>query len=202
MARKKAQFSTLYAGKSTARFAERIGKNPVERLKWILRFAQIDLPAMRPEERVALARDLALFQDLCTVQIPGPFPAVAFLSENQPPMPDATLAAIHAELADGLRALMSGAPWGISEVRQVQVIRASKEGAPRTRFLIAWDTGGDIRQAVLSAVGRLITEHGQKVRACPECRKVFVATRRQEYCDTRCSQRVRNQRRKEAEVPR
>lgn len=201
MAKKKAKFSVLYAGKSAAAFADRIGKNPVERLAWVIRFAQTDLAALRPEERIALARDLGLFQNLCTVQMPGPFPAVTIMSDSGPAMPDATLAAIHAELAQGFKSLMDGRPWIMPEKRRLQIVRASREGSPQTRFIATWDAGGDVHNAVISAVARLLMEHGQKLRACPECRKVFVATRRQRYCDTRCSQRVRNQKRKEAEVP-
>jgi hypothetical protein len=42
----------------------------------------------------------------------------------------------------------------------------------------------------------LLLSAGENLLACAECGKPFVRERRQEYCSERCSQRVRNRRRR------
>lgn len=174
---------------------DRIGKDPAQCLAWVIRFSQMDLAALRPEERVALGKDLALFPVVMGYQ------SASFWSDVGP-IPEATFTAVHGELGRGLRDLMEGRAWAVPGQKQLRILRDSPEGSAQTRFQTYWDTRENICDAILATVARLVLEHGQKVRACPECRKVFVATRRQRYCNTRCSQRVRNQKRKEAEVAR
>jgi len=174
---------------------DRIGKDPAQCLAWVIRFSQMDLAVLRPEERVALGKDLALFPVVMGYQ------SATFRSDLGP-IPEATFTAVHGELGRGFRELMDGKAWAVPGQKQLYILRDSPEGSAHTRFRTYWDTRENIGDAILTTAARLLLEHGQKVRACPECRKVFVATRRQRYCDTRCSQRVRNQKRKEAEAPR
>jgi hypothetical protein len=202
MSKRKAN-RVLYMGESAKRFVERIGKTPAERLAWVIRFAQSDLAILRPEERIALARDLSLFGSLSVVEIPrlrpGETPmSVVRLDDDAAPMLDGALTAIHQELAQRLRGLMNLEPWHIPGDAFIFPIQTSKSGRVRTRFSPVWQTGEDLRKAIIAAVARLLVEHGEKVRAC-ECGTIFVANRQQAYCSPQCSQRVRNQRRKEKE---
>lgn len=58
---------------------------------------------------------------------------------------------------------------------------------------------GDEAAGILGGIASLILETGDRLRACddPACGAPFVATRRQRYCRTSHSQRVRNQARME-----
>ena len=172
---------------------DRIGKDPARCLEWIIRFAQMDMTALRSEERTALAKDLALFP----VVMEWKPPLVGIT--NAGAVPDATLTTIQAELRQLFHDLMEGSAWTVPGQSHLRILRVSQEGAAQTEFRAVWETRGNIRDAVFASVARLLLEHGQKVRACPECRRVFVANRRQAYCTARCSQAVRNQRRKEKE---
>jgi len=174
--------------------AQRMGKTPAELLRWVVTFAQEDLTSKRPEELVALGYDLRMLPHLVKEQVAG---VTRIWQRTLGPMPEATLQVIHHYIAEGLRTLMGGRPWKLPG--PFLVYRSSPEGSAKTQFSSGWGAARQEDEAILAAVVRLVLEHGGKLRACPVCRRIFVSTRRQRYCDTRCSQRVRNQRRKEAE---
>jgi hypothetical protein len=116
--------------------------------------------------------------------------------EHGTPMPASAVREVQRAIADGLRELAKpGGGWPVPGQDAVVIYRESARG-PWTRFRVSWFTSGGDRRTILAAVGRLLLDHGQKVRWCPECGVPFVSTRRQAYCSVRCSQRVRNQRRK------
>jgi uncharacterized C2H2 Zn-finger protein len=50
----------------------------------------------------------------------------------------------------------------------------------------------NVRTALFQAVKVLILQAGHHLLRCPECGSAFVAVRKQQYCTTRCAQKVRN----------
>jgi hypothetical protein len=177
---------------------ERIGSTPDQQLRWILDFAHTDLGGKRPEERIALAKDLAAFPDVVRRD---PAASVTWRTKadvkvDARKITDARLKSIRSELARGFQELMTGSgTWTLPGLKQVRLARTTATGASLTRIERVWEAEGDARIAVLSTVAGLLIYHGQKLRVCPECGKVFISNRRQSYCDTRCSQRVRNAKR-------
>jgi hypothetical protein len=197
MSKRKARATAAYTGDIARMLADRIGRTPVERLGWVIRFAQADLSALRPEERLALAKDLSLLQEGVTIENPRPLPDLVLLKDSQ--ISDAVLRSIQQEMAEGLRGLLDGKPWPVPNAKKLYVYPSQPEKAGGPQFKMVWFGSGGPKEAVLNTMARLLVDHGAKVRACPDCGRIFIATRRQEYCSAQCSQRVRNYRRKLAE---
>lgn len=183
---------------------KRMGGTSAQLLQWVVDFAQSDLDVLRPEERQAKGYDLRALPDLVEAprrQSPKALSGVS-TGWRHPigPMPDATLKAIHNEVGMGLRKLFGGSSpndpgnpglWELPK-RKANIYRSSPDGAARTRFGIMWETGEPEEEAILAAAVDLILEAGGKLRACPECQRVFVSERRQVFCTTEDGQRARN----------
>ncbi len=178
---------------------KRMGSSPLELLRWVADFASLDLDVRRPEERQAIGYDLRALPFVLTLptrRAPKALAArgQAHHQEAIGPMPEATLRAIHRGVAEGLRNLFAKQAWELPE-RKTYLYRCSADGAPRTRFGIRWQAEGE-KEAILSAVVELILSAGEKLRACRECGRVFVANRKQRYCTAAHAQKDRNDRKK------
>lgn len=188
--------------------AERMGDNPEERLRWVLGFAAQDMSKLRPGEIVALGYDLRVFLHLGWS-----------ISRRYGPLPEKQVERIQKEVARGLSALLSdprsnrngaalyvdkNAGWTLP-VARARILRVSpqysemeKFSDKRTKFRLLWE-GENEETTILWGIADLILNAGEKLRACPECGKPFVARKRQEYCTPQCSQIVRNRRKAEQE---
>lgn len=175
----------------------RLGSTPSDVLAWVLNFSHTNLATLRQGEREALGEDL---QMLPIVVAPPPGLSFNFWEIPRRPLPEEAVTQIQRDLVSGFSALADGGTWEVPGQKCLKIWRSSRERAALTRFTATWDTSGVEREVILAVVGRLLLDHGEKVRWCPECHRPFVATRRQAYCSTRCSQRVRNQHRKEIEL--
>jgi hypothetical protein len=159
----------------------RVGETPEQRLRWIVILAQRDLDDLTPGEIEALGDDLrmaAIFS----------LPRGVGLNTTTAAMPPGVLQRYQDDIDRGLRAVLGkDSRWPLSG-RPVLERRAGG-------FRIAVE--GDEKTGILSGVAQLVVEAGDRLRACqdPACGAAFVATRRQNYCSIKHSQRVRNQKR-------
>ena len=115
---------------------KRMGRTPEEHLRWVIKFTQQDLDALRPEERIALGYDLRMLASLGwapprTMQGVGGY-GYTFRQEAGP-MSDEDLRALHLEIAQGIQGLMSEArrPWQLPPPQALNVSRGSPAGAKK-----------------------------------------------------------------------
>ncbi|MFI5342024.1 MAG: hypothetical protein ACHQ7N_19575 [Candidatus Methylomirabilales bacterium] len=101
-------------------------------------------------------------------------------------------------MSQGLRGLLADPPrlWELPQGKP-RLHRVSRPGAKVTRFTM---TGGIVNapaDSVIMAVVGLVLQAGERLRGCLNCGKPFLANKRQVYCSPSCSQKTRNQRKKE-----
>jgi hypothetical protein len=176
---------------------QRLGRTAEERLRWVVTFSQLDLRRLRPEERVALGHDLRAF---ALMQLP-PSGALKGLggygssyTTAEPVMSDAVLIQMQAEIAEGLRGLLSGTPWYAPGPQQTMLARQSPPTARQTQLQVRWDYP-DERSAILGGLFNVLLQAGDVLRPCRECGKPLVARKRQVYCSSACSNKFRDRKR-------
>jgi hypothetical protein len=101
----------------------------------------------------------------------------------------ARLANLSGEIAHGISLLISGQPW-LSRIREVKLYLDLKGGQPIKRYIAAH------RDGLLMKAHELLAAEGKRLRQClrQDCRKVFVANKRQVFCSLVCSQDERTAR--------
>jgi hypothetical protein len=67
----------------------------------------------------------------------------------------------------------------------------SPDNPPKTRFVDA-NTIAPLPAAFCIRLAELLIRYGHLIRACTNCRRLFIKKKRQEYCSKTCSQTVRN----------
>ena len=175
-----------------------MGKSPTELLRWVVDFAYTDLDVLRPEERQAKSYDLRVLPWL--VKMPIKRTTKGGVTQAWPgyevgPMPEAVLRAVQSKVLKGLRGLFEGKSWELPK-RKAFIWKMSPNGAPKTRFGILWELGEQEEEGIVGAVADLVLTAGECLRSCSECRKLFVANRKQRYCSPAHSQKARNFRKK------
>jgi hypothetical protein len=173
---------------------ERMGQNDEDRLRWVLEFAKKDMDKLRPGERIALGYDLRQLLPI----------GWAVKREQGTPVPEPALRRIHGILAGSLRTLLADdrdmshpdAGWILPTGRD-RVIRVSRKGSKQAIFTLTSE--GDDETTIVRGIADLVVRAGRRLRLCARaaCGQPFVATRRQEYCSNSCSQRVRNDTKKQ-----
>jgi len=160
---------------------KRVGATAEDQLRWVVEFAQKDMKLLRSEERVALGKDLRLL-------VPEGWEGI-----DTKPMDEAIVARLHSHISQGIKDLLdrNSGKWKLPRIGGLTLCRSE---AP-TRYQLTGE-GGEFEGIVLG-VFNLILRLGSRLKACdsPECRKPFVATRRQLFCSMTCSQRERDKRR-------
>ena len=159
----------------------RIGETAEQRLHWLLDFLRLDLALLTPGELEAKGDDL---RAIAMHELRG-----VLLKTTSAPMPPGQLRSYQEQIDRGLRDLLGKEcrwrlpGWSVLE-RDAQGVRIVQEGA-------------DERTGILSGVAQLVLAVGGHLRACadPTCGRPFVATKRQAYCSTKHSQRIRNRKR-------
>ena len=165
--------------------------SPLERLRWVLVFSQVDLATLDATTWAGCGYYLGLLPYLTAGELlsGGGF-AVA-------PMPLETLRAIQGRIRTGLHALLvEGQPWALGPIEGgVLYPRPPQQGG--ARFEKGWLIGADAVARILHAVGDHVRWHGHRLRACRECQHPFIAVKRQQYCQSQgaCSQRARDRKR-------
>lgn len=163
---------------------KRLGDTPEARLRWVVAFAQRDLDALRPEERIALGYDLRAL-----------IPTGWQITRDMGPMADADLRKRQRVMAERLGALLDGASWELP-LRRAYLTRVGEAGGKTHRFQFTWQ--GDEAEGIICGVVDLLQQAGSRLRACakPDCKRPFIARKRQEFCSASCGQAVRNLRKK------
>lgn len=159
----------------------RLGATPQQNLAWVLDLTEKDLDMLRPEERVALGYDLRMVATFSLPRRSGP-------ASDLRPMSDAALARYQQQIKDGIHGLLvTRTPWAFAA-------RPILTPEPTTRGRIACRLAfrGDEEAGIMAGVAHLIVAVGDHLRVCQECQRPFVATKRQAYCRSVCSQRTRN----------
>lgn len=172
---------------------KRIGETPTEFLRWIINFLKMDLDSQRSEELTALAYDLRSFPAISgggkggRLQLPWPSDSSA--------IPKAAIRKIQDEVSIQIKRLITDPSyrWRIPAESADLVYEKSAE-LKDGRFRVVWNCRDEVT-AIITAAIHLLLEPGQRIRTCQECRDVFLAHGRQDYCSTACSQRMRDRRR-------
>ena len=163
---------------------ERVGIEAEPRLRWLLRFGELDLDSLTDQQREAVRLEARAFLALQEVE-----PAVRRQLLRFPPPTAATpgmltqaeTRSMHSWLRKGLGRLRVSETW---------------EFAPRVRYQL--DAYRGLLFSRLRANSRVeqfkalaydaFRDARFRFRLCPECSRPFVPVRRQSYCSSACSQ--------------
>ncbi len=149
------------------RAIRRVGLSADDTVRWLLAFGQDELEPPHWKDAYAEACAFVLAR--------GRIPA------------GGDIRALYHQLRDGLRALAAGRRF-VREVTVKTGIVREPDGA------LAAVGGGDLDSVFFVCVFEVLREVGSRVRTCPRCGRLFLATAKQEYCSKRCSQAVRTER--------
>lgn len=177
--------------------AERMGYTDEARLRWLIDFIQRDLSDLREGEWLDLCDDLLVF----SLQIPR----AASLSALR------RLHPVYRKTVD--HRSMRVVQRNLRQMVEAMVVVPRTLGdwpIPRTigRYHLCRDFNGKITQAfvhegsgkfsypnaAIAAAINTLTGADRRILRCIECRRVFLAVRRQVYCTSACSQKARTRR--------
>ena len=159
----------------------RIGENPEDRLAWVLRLVAQDLSTLQKGEHVRLGDDLQVCAFLALRDVGG-------YRIKTDDMTRAEFEGYLKAIDSGVRGLLQTKPepWAFTATPEV----VAKDGRFFIHFM-ADEAGG-----ILGGIGHLVVEVGDRLRACRDCGKPFVAKARQaRYCSSQCSDRRWNRER-------
>lgn len=113
-----------------------------------------------------------------------------------PPLTVGALTTLHADLRRLLTALVTG-PAGQpvmfpSGGYRLGLVRMTAVGT----LPAGWGSTHSVRSArvaILHAVRDLVLQAGERLRACPRCKRPYVKHRKQVFCDRDCAQAARNE---------
>lgn len=167
------------------RAQKNMSKRPSAQLRWAVAFAQLDLDALSTAERESLGYDLR-------VLIPGDWSYRVTVG----PLGDQKIRAIHATFLNAIEAQLSGRRWELPSRPRFFLVREHARSV--NRVLLYWE--GDEAEAIVGGLVNLLLEAGSRLRSCAECGAWLVARKRQIYCSSGCSQRMRNRRMQKREM--
>jgi hypothetical protein len=107
------------------------------------------------------------------------------------PLDDQETIALHREFAEMLHGLVANPPrrWPLPST---YAFLTRRKPAGPVEFIGEGATIDNVRWAVVN----LLLSAGENLLACRECGEPFVRERRQKYCSERCSQKVRDRKRR------
>lgn len=199
-----------------ARAWEDVGATVSDRLSWVVDFIRSDLSRLTPAARMAYGYALRVLAN----SYPGTDADTRpDLDTYTGPMADRLILRLQREVHAGIRRLLTpnSAPsrpfrtraaimrfgqhvarttqWSLPREHHRVLMRVPmSRGGPRDFIYVEASRPVDERTAVIAAIVHLITQSGNQLRACAECRQPFVGIKRQEYCSPACSQILRNRR--------
>jgi hypothetical protein len=181
----------------------------VQRLHWILAFIQRNLDGLAPDAIQALGDDL--------VHAAAPWwsheetlwahvvPQCTDISADQVrALQQEIRQCIHALLRESIsfqeagmmsigRTPLTGG-WALPQPA-THLFRVRMDRRGRHTRVLAVGKEGDERTAIMGGVAALLGMFGDRLCACPVCGAPFLRHYRQQYCNVRCSNKVRNRRR-------
>jgi hypothetical protein len=184
---------------------------PEERLRFVVRFAQMDLNQLRPGDWLNLRDDLLLF--LLGQRGVAPLAASAFALPIQPLTPEGIVAMPLESIEEyptekvqalqektrrilndmlGLRELLVG---DLGEISSTEICAnfhlislASRNSRPSRNTLVVH---GSIQDLFLLLLYLLLSrEPTDRIMRCPECKTMFYRMRKQRYCTRPCVNRA------------
>jgi len=167
----------------------RVGVEPEARLRWLLRFGNLEPTSLTNEQRASVKQEARAFVVLQEID-----PAIRGRMRSWPAPADTT----PGSLTDG--EIWRAQRW-INKGLGLLGGREKWTFAPRIKYEL--DAYRGMLWARLRANTRLeqfkalaydaFREARFKFRVCPHCRRAFVPIKRQAYCSSRCSQAIRTQ---------
>jgi hypothetical protein len=165
----------------------RVGVEPAARLRWLLRYGNLDLESLYAEQMTTVLQEVRAF-----VILQGLDPALRGRMSSWPPPIEGTPNALtegearqaQLWLKKGLGYLSQGEKW--SFVPRVKYELDVYKGL----FWVHMRANSQLEQFKALAYDSFRDGRFQ-FRLCPECGRPFVPVRRQTYCTARCSQAVR-----------
>lgn len=164
-----------------------------QRLQWYLDFIEMDLAQLPPSERAILSYNLWAGAGASAnewgylVKVPAE------------PMSIARLKSIQGAMKHGLAELFSDARLWLSDGPQtIALTRLSDDGAKATQIGFTMVSTG--KRFEIHGFVAALRDGAEFIRTCTHCKKPFVATKRQEYCSTNCSQIERNEKKKKLRI--
>jgi hypothetical protein len=170
------------------------GRDARSRLSWLLGFVERDVSSREAADQAALEAMIFTFAARLAGP-PGSREVARMGALEAETLSPSAIRAVHRRVGDAQRT-----------AREVLTSFATGGGCRFTLEVVGWDRladgrvlpriGGDWWARFLGAVSMLLVEAGEEVRVCAneDCQRLFVRSKRQEYCDARCSQRRRTQR--------
>lgn len=160
-----------------------IGRTPLARLQWLLRFA------VEPEQCVDSGGEVFAFASFGV----GEHGLALTLARHSPPMPAGeTVLHLAEQVRQGLIALLDGQPWIIEATALKRYVRRRKHDGG----FISGYSAEHWEPAFLMRAADLIVEHGARIQPCGRagCGRLFVRRKGGRYCSKRCSQQERTTR--------
>jgi len=166
---------------------ERVGVEPETRLRWLLRFGNLDTTSLTAAQRAAVLQEARAF-----VGLQGVDPALRGQMRSYPPPVDETPNVLsdpeawsaQVWLNRGLGLLGRGQTWNF-------VPRVTYELDAHTGLFWARMRANSRLERFKALAYDAFRDARFRFRLCPECKRPFVPVRRQRYCSSRCSQAVR-----------
>ena len=167
--------------------AKKIFTTPQKRLQWYIDFADIqDLQALSPTQR-----ELKGYELRALMRVDND----VWKQKKLAPMNLKKLTEIQKQIRHAFDSLYKKNVWEFAGPKSVVIFRHSNLDAKELDLDVSTYTQEEALVVVHSLAWALV-EAKQHLRWCKRCSKPFVATKRQEYCGTNCSQTIRNEKKK------
>ena len=181
--------------------AERIGTQTNLVMKWLLRFAQCDVRALSIGDSSNLSFELACFAMIGAPGIKLPFPHQIDLKDEWSNKVTPTLTLPRREEALRLQDMIKGhinklLSTGHTEFTTPALTRSIGKYAGSDRGYSFYSLSAkDAHHAFEYHFGSLLASHAQRIRRCDACGQIYLGVRKaQQFCSTRCQNRVATQR--------
>lgn len=172
-----------------------VGYRGEDRLEWAVKFSQED-PAAWDQKLLRARGDalLALARPVSQNLVGGP--------TMPPPLKGRQVHRLHAALKDLLEQVVTAGRTGEKPppVRvpatgfQMSIVRFSAEGTKPADFAVSYSHSSPMSAVLLAVASLVVGTPGRRLIACGWCRKPLLATRKRQFCDDNCAQKMRNDR--------
>lgn len=192
---KKAHAEALAGLAQTYAAEKRVGKSPMERLRWLLDFMERPCDALTKGERERLTAEVRMFASSLG-SASGPH-SVSIKNNTryvqQRDLDAKELARLSREVGQAISNLLSGEPWKFrpADFGELWTSITGSKAKPRRVHWVHYL--GDAPAMFMMAARDLLGRDAWRLARCegPGCAKVFVKQKRGAYCGKRCSQRAR-----------
>jgi hypothetical protein len=177
----------------------------VQRLRWVLEFIWMDLDVLPSEALTALGDDLLHATASWWVEASW----MDGKTRQCTDIPAADVRALQEEIRECVQSV-TGKPIDITDMTRIQaglnaprgwIVPKGQARLVRVRFTFGFERivcvseSTNDRTAILSGVANLLIEFTDRLATCQVCGTPFLRQYRQEYCNVRCSNKIRNKRR-------